>query len=237
MARLVRNGSLARTPNGTATAGAGVPRYAFISHPACCGKCSTMDSRTTGRLYSVGDTWRISHINCCCMTVEVPDTVGMAASAVQEFTANPVGGIARRGFNYGKSFAPVKLTEKNIGKTMEKFEKNAVQTAANGLRGKIARKVVVAQQKGAYRKAYNNASDTWNDVGIEVPKEQKKRSNVVKVRTARAEKPMFNASGSISAGASVEKKKKKKKVAQVAANRAASRETKSLAKLFGAKIK
>lgn len=176
--RLVLNGALKRTGNGsTAPVDAGLPRYAFIAHPACCPKCSMMDSKLTGRLYSVADTWRISHPNCCCATVEVPATVGMAASAVQAFATNPVGGVLRRGFNFGQSFAPTKLTSGNVGAVMANYQKNAMQTAKTGLRGNLARKAIASQRKSAYTRQYNKGKENWNNVLIE-PQETAKMEKV-----------------------------------------------------------
>lgn len=237
--RLVLNGALKRTGNGsTAPVDAGLPRYAFIAHPACCEKCNMMDSRLTGRLYSVGDTWRISHINCLCSTVEVPASVGMGAAAVQAFAANPVGGVLRRGFNYGQSFAPQRITAGNVSSLLTKAENNAALDA-RGRRGRFARKNVIAQQKGAYRRQYNNGKENWNNVLLEQPEEtkMKKTASRVKVARTKAEKPVFTPTGRISVSADITKKKKKAGAARVASRRAASIGTRDMAKLFGAVIK
>ena len=162
MARLVLNGALNRNvanPSANPVAGPAGPRYAFIAHPACCPKCSEMDSRRTGRLYTIGDTWRISHINCLCSTVEVPASVGMDPQSVIGFAMNPVGGILRRGFNFGQSLAPVKLTAGNWEKTLGKAARMAEPTA-EGRRKVLARAKITAQRKGAYRKAFNKAGDS-----------------------------------------------------------------------------
>ncbi|MCQ2096787.1 MAG: hypothetical protein MJY87_02450 [Fibrobacter sp.] len=269
--RLVLNGALKRTGNGTTEPmGGGLPRYAFIAHPSCCERCNTMDSRLTGRLYSVGDTWRISHINCLCSTVEVPAAVGMGAAAVQAFAANPVGGILRRGFNFGQSFAPTKLTEGNVRGVMEKATRLSAP-GADGRRGRFARKNIVSQQKSAYRRKYNRGKENWNNVLVETPAEKSSMEKVrldngrsvkvkqgesfgdlarrasstkmqqaasrVKVARNKAERPMFTASGGISAGADVKKKKRKQDAAKVMNRRAASRGTRELAKLFGASVR
>lgn len=237
--RLVLNGALKRTGNGsTEPAGGGLPRYAFIAHPACCEKCNMMDSRLTGRLYSVGDTWRISHINCLCSTIEVPSTVGVGAAAIQAFAANPVGGVLRRGFNYGQSFAPTRLTEGNVQSAMEKATRLSA-LGSNGRRGRFARKNVIAQQKGAYRKAFNKGKENWNNVALEQPEEtkMKKTASRVKVARTKAEKSVFTPTGRMSKSADITKLAKKKKAQEVINRRAASKGTREMAKLFGAVIK
>lgn len=241
MARLVLNGALKRNaanPAANPVAEAAGPRYAFIAHPACCPKCSEMDSRRTGRLYTIGDTWRISHINCLCSTVEVPAGVGMDAQAVINFAMNPVGGILRRGFNYGQSMAPVKLTAGNWEKTLGKAARMAEPTA-EGRRKVLARAKITAQRKGAYRKAYNKAGESWNDVLAPQPKPQKARqpAGAVRVRKARTETPTFTPTGRFAKAANVSVQAQKKKAAKVTANRRASGDTKRLARLFGAVIK
>ena len=241
MARLVLNGALKRNaanPAANPVAEATGPRYAFIAHPACCPKCSEMDSRRTGRLYTIGDTWRISHINCLCSTVEVPAGVGMDAQAVINFAMNPVGGILRRGFNYGQSMAPVKLTAGNWEKTLGKAARMAEPTA-EGRRKVLARAKITAQRKGAYRKAYNKAGDSWNDVLAPQPKPKKARqpAGAVRVRKARTETPTFTPTGRFAKAAKVSVQAKKRKAAKITANRRASGDTRKLAKLFGAVIK
>ena len=241
MARLVLNGALKRNaanPAANPVAEATGPRYAFIAHPACCPKCSEMDSRRTGRLYTIGDTWRISHINCLCSTVEVPAGVGMDAQAVINFAMNPVGGILRRGFNYGQSMAPVKLTAGNWEKTLGKAARMAEPTA-EGRRKVLARAKITAQRKGAYRKAYNKAGDSWNDVLAPQPKPKKARqpAGAVRVRKARTETPTFTPTGRFAKAAKVSVQAQKKKAAKVTANRRASGDTKRLARLFGATIR
>lgn len=241
MARLVLNGALNRNaanPVANQVAGPAGPRYAFIAHPACCPKCSEMDSRRTGRLYTIGDTWRISHINCLCSTVEVPAGVGMDAQSVINFAMNPVGGILRRGFNFGQSLAPVKLTAGNWEKTLGKAARMAEPTT-EGRRKVLARAKITAQRKGAYRKAYNKAKDTWNDVLAPQPEPKKARqpAGAVRVRRARAETPTFTPTGRFAKAANVSVQAKKKKAAKIAANRRASGDVKKLAKLFGATIR
>ena len=241
MARLVLNGALNRNaanPVANQVAGPAGPRYAFIAHPACCPKCSEMDSRRTGRLYTIGDTWRISHINCLCSTVEVPAGVGMDAQSVINFAMNPVGGILRRGFNFGQSLAPVKLTAGNWEKTLGKAARLAEPTT-EGRRKVLARAKITAQRKGAYRKAYNKAKDTWNDVLAPQPEPKKARqpAGAVRVRRARAETPTFTPTGRFAKAANVSVQAKKKKAAKIAANRRASGDVKKLAKLFGATIR
>lgn len=241
MARLVLNGALNRNaanPAANQVAGPAGPRYAFIAHPACCPRCSEMDSRRTGRLYTIGDTWRISHINCLCSTVEVPAGVGMDAQSVINFAMNPVGGILRRGFNFGQSLAPVKLTAGNWEKTLGKAARMAEPTT-EGRRKVLARAKITAQRKGAYRKAYNKAKDTWNDVLAPQPEPKKARqpAGAVRVRKARAETPTFTPTGRFAKAAKVDVQAKKKKAAKIAANRRASGDVKKLAKLFGATIR
>ena len=241
MARLVLNGALNRNvanPAANQVAGPAGPRYAFIAHPACCPKCSEMDSRRTGRLYTIGDTWRISHINCLCSTVEVPAGVGMDAQSVINFAMNPVGGILRRGFNFGQSLAPVKLTAGNWEKTLGKAARMAEPTT-EGRRKVLARAKITAQRKGAYRKAYNKAKDTWNDVLAPQPEPKKARqpAGAVRVRRVRAETPTFTPTGRFAKAANVSVQAKKRKAAKVAANRRASGDVKKLAKLFGATIR
>lgn len=241
MARLVLNGALNRNvanPSANPVAGPAGPRYAFIAHPACCPKCSEMDSRRTGRLYTIGDTWRISHINCLCSTVEVPASVGMDPQSVIGFAMNPVGGILRRGFNYGQSMAPVKLTAGNWEKTLGKAARMAEPTA-EGRRKVLARAKITAQRKGAYRKAFNKAGDSWNDVLAPQPKPKKARqpAGAVRVRKARSETPTFTPTGRFAKAAKVDVQAKKRKAAKVAANRRASGDTKKLARLFGASIR
>lgn len=241
MARLVLNGALNRNaanPAANQVAGPAGPRYAFIAHPACCPRCSEMDSRRTGRLYTIGDTWRISHINCLCSTVEVPAGVGMDAQSVINFAMNPVGGILRRGFNFGQSLAPVKLTAGNWEKTLGKAARMAEPTT-EGRRKVLARAKITAQRKGAYRKAYNKAKDTWNDVVAPQPEPKKARqpAGAVRVRKARAETPTFTPTGRFAKAAKVDVQAKKKKAAKIAANRRASGDVKKLAKLFGATIR
>lgn len=241
MARLVLNGALNRNvanPSANPVAGPAGPRYAFIAHPACCPKCSEMDSRRTGRLYTIGDTWRISHINCLCSTVEVPASVGMDPQSVIGFAMNPVGGILRRGFNYGQSLAPVKLTAGNWEKTLGKAARMAEPTA-EGRRKVLARAKITAQRKGAYRKAFNKAGDSWNDVLAPQPKPKKARqpAGAVRVRKARSETPTFTPTGRFAKAAKVDVQAKKRKAAKVAANRRASGDTKKLARLFGASIR
>ena len=241
MARLVLNGALNRNvanPSANPVAGPAGPRYAFIAHPACCPKCSEMDSRRTGRLYTIGDTWRISHINCLCSTVEVPAGVGMDPQSVIGFAMNPVGGILRRGFNYGQSMAPVKLTANNWEKALGKAARMAEPTA-EGRRKVLARAKITAQRKGAYRKAFNKAGDSWNDVLAPQPKPKKARqpAGAVRVRNARSETPTFTPTGRFAKAAKVDMQAKKRKAAKVAANRRASGETKKLARLFGASIR
>lgn len=241
MARLVLNGALNRNvanPSANPVSGPAGPRYAFIAHPACCPKCSEMDSRRTGRLYTIGDTWRISHINCLCSTVEVPASVGMDPQSVIGFAMNPVGGILRRGFNYGQSMAPVKLTAGNWEKTLGKAARMAEPTA-EGRRKVLARAKITAQRKGAYRKAFNKAGDSWNDVLAPQPKPKKARqpAGAVRVRRARSETPTFTPTGRFAKAAKVDVQAKKRKAAKVAANRRASGDTKKLARLFGASIR
>ena len=241
MARLVLNGALNRNaanPAANQVAGPAGPRYAFIAHPACCPRCSEMDSRRTGRLYTIGDTWRISHINCLCSTVEVPAGVGMDAQSVINFAMNPVGGILRRGFNFGQSLAPVKLTAGNWEKTLGKAARMAEPTT-EGRRKVLARAKITAQRKGAYRKAYNKAKDTWNDVLAPQPEPKKARqpAGAVRVRRARAETPTFTPTGRFAKAANVSVQAKKKKAAKIAANRRAYGNVKKLAKLFGATIR
>lgn len=241
MARLVLNGALKRNvanPAANQVAGPAGPRYAFIAHPACCPRCSEMDSRRTGRLYTIGDTWRISHINCLCSTVEVPAGVGMDPQSVINFAMNPVGGILRRGFNFGQSLAPVKLTAGNWEKTLGKAARMAEPTT-EGRRKVLARAKITAQRKGAYRKAFNKAGDTWNDVLAPQPEPKKARqpAGAVRVRKARAETPTFTPTGRVSKAAKVDVQAKKRKAAKVAANRRASGDVKKLAKLFGATIR
>lgn len=241
MARLVLNGALNRNvanPSANPVAGPAGPRYAFIAHPACCPKCSEMDSRRTGRLYTIGDTWRISHINCLCSTVEVPAGVGIEPQAVINFAMNPVGGILRRGFNYGQSMAPVKLTANNWEKALGKAARMAEPTA-EGRRRVLARAKITAQRKGAYRKAFNKAGDSWNDVLAPQPKPKKARqpAGAVRVRKARSETPTFTPTGRFAKAAKVDVQAKKRKAAKVAANRRASGDTKKLARLFGASIR
>lgn len=234
MARLVLNGALNRNA-ANPVAGVAGPRYAFISNPACCPKCSMMDSRRTGRLYSVADPWRISHINCLCYTVEVPQGVGIDAQSVMSFAANPVGGILRRGFNFGQSLAPVKLTAGNIDATLGKAEKMASLTN-DGKRRALARAAITAQRKGAYRRAFNKVGkENWNSVEIEVPK--KRKAGAVKVRKARSVDDVFTPTGRVSKSARVDVQQLKKKAAKIKARRGASGEVKKLAKLFGAVIK
>ena len=241
MARLVLNGALKRNvadPSANPVAGPAGPRYAFIAHPACCPKCTEMDSRRTGRLYTIGDTWRISHINCLCSTVEVPAGVGMDPQSVIGFATNPVGGILRRGFNFGQSLAPVKLTAGNWEKALGKAARMAEPTV-EGRRKVLARAKITAQRKGAYRKAYNKAKDTWNDVLAPQPKPKKARqpAGAVRVRKARTETPTFTPTGRFAKAAKVDVQAKKRKAAKVAANRRASGDTKKLARLFGASIR
>ncbi|MBO6063443.1 MAG: hypothetical protein J6P62_05660 [Bacteroidales bacterium] len=241
MARLVLNGALKRNvadPSANPVAGPAGPRYAFIAHPACCPKCTEMDSRRTGRLYTIGDTWRISHINCLCSTVEVPAGVGMDPQSVIGFAMNPVGGILRRGFNFGQSLAPVKLTAGNWEKALGKAARMAEPTV-EGRRKVLARAKITAQRKGAYRKAYNKAKDTWNDVLAPQPKPKKARqpAGAVRVRKARSETPIFTPTGRFAKAAKVDVQAKKRKAAKVAANRRASGDTKKLARLFGASIR
>lgn len=242
MARLVLNGALKRTvdnPAGTSPVDAVAgPRYAFISYPGCCVKCQEMDSRKTGRLYTIGDTWRISHINCLCSTVEVPAGVGMDPMAVTEWAKNPIGGILRRGFNFGQSMAPVKLTAGNWEATLGKAARMNDFTK-EGRRKVLARAKITAQRKGAYRKAFNKAKDTWNDVLAPQPEPKKARqpAGAVRVRKARAETPTFTPTGRVAKAAKVDVQKKKRKAAKVAANRRASGDTKKLARLFGATIR
>lgn len=241
MARLVLNGALKRNvadPAANQVAGPAGPRYAFIAHPACCPRCSEMDSRRTGRLYTIGDTWRISHINCLCSTVEVPAGVGMDAQSVINFAMNPVGGILRRGFNFGQSLAPVKLTAGNWEKALGKAARMAEPTV-EGRRKVLARAKITAQRKGAYRKAYNKAKDTWNDVLAPQPEPKKARqpAGAVRVRRARSETPTFTPTGRFAKAAKVDVQAKKRKAAKVAANRRASGDTKRLARLFGASIR
>lgn len=232
--RLVLNGALNRAaglnPAGAVAAVSG-PRYAFISNPACCPKCSAMDSRRTGRLFTVSDPWRISHINCLCSTVEVPAGVALDPQSVIAFATNPVGGILRRGFNFGQSFAPQKLTEGNL----EAVLGNAARMAtlkADGTRRALARAKITAQRKGAYRKAFNRAGEAWNDVLAEQPKA--KAMGIVK---ARKEAPVFTPTGRVSKSATVKAQKMKRDAAKVVARRSASRGTRDLARLFGAIIK
>lgn len=241
MARLVLNGALKRNvadPSANPVAGPAGPRYAFIAHPACCPKCTEMDSRRTGRLYTIGDTWRISHINCLCSTVEVPAGVGMDTQSVIGFAMNPVGGILRRGFNFGQSLAPVKLTAGNWEKALGKAARMAEPTA-EGRRKVLARAKITAQRKGAYRKAYNKAKDSWNDVLAPQPKPKKARqpAGAVRVRRARSETPTFTPTGRFAKAAKVDVQAKKRKAAKVAANRRASGDVKKLARLFGASIR
>lgn len=266
MARLVLNGALKRAAGnaGGAVAAISGPRYAFISNPACCPKCSEMDSRRTGRLYTIADTWRISHINCLCSTVEVPAGVGMDPQSVISFAMNPVGGILRRGFNFGQSLAPTKLTEANWQNVLGKAAKMAEPTV-EGRRRVLARAKITAQRKGAYRKAYNKAGDSWNDVEAQMPmvklssgrtvspkkgqsfeellreagtgRASVKPTSVVKVRKARNESPVFTPTGRVAKSATVKAQKLKKNAAKVAARRSVSKGTKDLAKLFGAIIK
>ena len=241
MARLVLNGALKRNvanPAANQVAGPAGPRYAFIAHPACCPRCSEMDSRRTGRLYTIGDTWRISHINCLCSTVEVPAGVGMDPQSVIGFAMNPVGGILRRGFNFGQSLAPVKLTEGNWENALGKAARMAEPTT-EGRRKVLARAKITAQRKGAYRKAFNKAGDSWNDVLAPQPKPTKARqpAGAVRVRKARTETPTFTPTGRFAKAAKVDVQAKKKKAAKVAANRRASGDVKKLARLFGASIR
>ena len=241
MARLVLNGALNRNvanPSANPVAGPAGPRYAFIAHPACCPKCSEMDSRRTGRLYTIVDTWRISHINCLCSTVEVPASVGMDPQSVIGFAMNPVGGILRRGFNFGQSLAPVKLTAGNWEKTLGKAARMAEPTA-EGRRKVLARAKITAQRKGAYRNAFNKAGESWNDVLAPQPKPKKARqpAGAVRVRRARSETPTFTPTGRFAKAAKVDVQAKKRKAAKVAANRRASGDTKKLARLFGASIR
>lgn len=241
MARLVLNGALNRNvanPAANQVAGPAGPRYAFIAHPACCPRCSEMDSRRTGRLYTIGDTWRISHINCLCSTVEVPAGVGMDPQSVINFAMNPVGGILRRGFNFGQSMAPVKLTAGNWEATLGKAARMAEPTNS-GRRKVLARAKITAQRKGAYRKAFNKAGDSWNDVLAPQPEPKKARrtAGAVRVRMARAETPTFTPTGRFAKAAKVDVQKKKRKAAKIAANRRASGDTKKLARLFGATIR
>ena len=241
MARLVLNGALNRNvanPAANQVAGPAGPRYAFIAHPACCPRCSEMDSRRTGRLSTIGDTWRISHINCLCSTVEVPAGVGMDPQSVIGFAMNPVGGILRRGFNFGQSLAPVKLTAGNWEKTLGKAARMAEPTT-EGRRKVLARAKITAQRKGAYRKAYNKAKDTWNDVLAPQPEPKKARqpAGAVRVRKARSQTDVFTPTGRVAKAAKVDVQKKKKKAAKIAANRRASGDTRKLAKLFGATIR
>ena len=236
MARLVLNGALRRNADiagGGAVAAVSGPRYAFISNPACCPKCSAMDSRRTGRLYSVADPWRISHINCLCSTVEAPAEVGIDPQSVMSFAANPVGGILRRGFNFGQSFAPVKLTAGNVEASLGKAARLAEPTK-DGLRNFYARAKITAQRKGAYRKAFNKDKDGWNSVEIEVPK---KKAGAMKVRKAKSVEDVFTQTGRVAKSAKVDIQKKKKKAAQVVARRRASGDTRKLAKLLGATIR
>lgn len=192
-----------------------------------------MDSRRTGRLYTIGDTWRISHINCLCSTVEVPAGVGIEPQAVINFAMNPVGGILRRGFNYGQSMAPVKLTEANWEQALGKAARMAEPTV-EGRRKVLARAKITAQRKGAYTKAYNKAGDSWNDVLVPQPK---KKEGAVRVRRARSEVPTFTPTGRVSKAANVSVQAKKKKASKVVANRRASKDTRSLARLLGATIR
>lgn len=240
MARLVLNGALNRAAGATASpAGAATgPRYAFISHPACCARCSEMDSRRTGRLYTIGDTWRISHINCLCSTVEVPAGVGIDPKSVIGFAMNPVGGILRRGFNFGQSLAPVKLTAGNWEKTLGRAARMAEPTN-EGRRKVLARAKITAQRKGAYRKAFNKAGDSWNDVLAPQPKPKKARqpAGAVRVRKARAEAQPFTPTGRVSKAVKVDIQALKKKASKVKARRNASKDTRSLARLLGATIR
>lgn len=243
MARLVLNGALNRAAGVAAKAANPVaavagPRYAFIAHPACCAKCNEMDSRRTGRLYTIGDTWRISHINCLCSTIEVPAGVGMDAQSVMSFALNPVGGILRRGFNFGQSFAPTRLTANNVESVLGKAARMS-EVTSSGRRKVLARAKITAQRKGAYRKAFNKAGESWNDVLAPQPEPTKARrtGGAVRVRKARSESTTFTPTGRVSKAANVSVQAKKKKAAKVAANRRASGDTKMLAKLFGAVIK
>lgn len=83
-------------------------KYLFVAHPNCCERCKLLGMNP--HFFNTPDVAFITHPNCLCATIEAPD--GLSPEELMEWAKNPVGQL-RFGWNYGQSFAPVNITQRN----------------------------------------------------------------------------------------------------------------------------
>lgn len=102
--QLARSAKVAVSPLQGGSSG----KFLFVPNPNCCPKCSQLG--LSPHFFNTGDVAFISHPNCKCATIEVP--AGLSPEETMEWAKHPVG-VMRYGWNYGQSFAPVNITEKN----------------------------------------------------------------------------------------------------------------------------
>lgn len=83
-------------------------KYLFVAHPNCCERCKLLGM--TPHFFNTPDVAFITHPNCLCATIEAP--AGLSPAELMEWAKNPTGQL-RFGWNYGQSFAPVNITQRN----------------------------------------------------------------------------------------------------------------------------
>lgn len=108
-------------------------KYLFVAHPNCCPKCNLLGM--TPHFFNTPDVAFITHPNCMCATIEAPD--GLSPEELMAWAKNPTGNL-RFGFNYGKSFKPVNVTDANRAKAYELWQ-GRMNPATRGNRLKRAR--------------------------------------------------------------------------------------------------
>lgn len=160
--------------------------YLFIPNPNCCKKCSLLGQ--TPHFFNTPDVAYITHPNCKCATMEAP--AGLSPAELMEWAQHPVGQL-RYGWNYGQSFAPVKITEKNRFDKMLAFGNRVRPTAGSPRTRRKVRVSVTEEQIKAAREAYKSgAAGKAKDLTESLLKEKPRLGAGDILRMRRAERAL-----------------------------------------------
>lgn len=123
-------------------------KYLFVANANCCPKCAKLGQ--TPHFFNVPDVAFITHPNCKCATIEAPD--GLSPAELMEWAKNPIG-VMRYGWNYGVSFAPVKITERNRFNQFLKFNNRVRPTEGQPRTRRKVRATASEEQIAKVRRA------------------------------------------------------------------------------------
>lgn len=160
-------------------------KYLFVANANCCSKCA--DLGRTPHFFNIPDVAYITHPNCKCATIEVP--AGLSPAEMMQWAQAPTGEM-RYGWNYGISFAPVKITDRNRDNQFIKWNNRVRPTEGQPRTRRKVRASVTEEQIAKARRAFKRgtakpAEDLTDSIKKLIEAEKKRRIPVNANRNKR----------------------------------------------------